>query len=98
MEFLIILALMALVVLLVAMPLRRERSAAGSEAEPADESERRDLEAARDSKLREIRDAQLDHETGKLSDEDFARVDAELRGEAVALLHALDELGPPPPD
>jgi len=45
-----------------------------------------DLEARKEAKYREIRDAQLDHAAGKLSDEDFALLDAELRGEAVELL------------
>jgi cytochrome c-type biogenesis protein CcmF len=45
-----------------------------------------ELEALKEAKYREIRDAELDHAAGKLSDEDFAILDAELRGEAVALL------------
>jgi hypothetical protein len=53
-------------------------------------TELQDLESARDSKYREIRDAELDRETGKLSAEDFATVDAALRAEAVELLQQLD--------
>ncbi len=49
---------------------------------PAD----RDLEALKLAKYREIRDAELDHAAGKLSDEDFALLDAELRQEAVEIL------------
>jgi hypothetical protein len=49
-----------------------------------------DLEAAREAKYREIRDAELDHSTGKLSDADFEAVDKTLRAEAVEILHALD--------
>jgi cytochrome c-type biogenesis protein CcmF len=45
-----------------------------------------DLEALKQAKYREIRDAELDHAAGKLSDEDFAILDAELRTEAVAIL------------
>jgi hypothetical protein len=48
------------------------------------------LEAARDAKLREISDAELDHLTGKLSDEDYAAVDGALRAEAAGLLRELD--------
>ena len=44
------------------------------------------LEALKEAKYREIRDAELDHAAGKLSDEDFALLDAELRREAVAIL------------
>jgi cytochrome c-type biogenesis protein CcmF len=45
-----------------------------------------ELEALKEAKYREIRDAELDHAAGKLSDEDFALLDAELRGEAIAIL------------
>jgi cytochrome c-type biogenesis protein CcmF len=45
-----------------------------------------ELEALKEAKYREIRDAELDHAAGKLSDEDFALLDAELRKEAVAIL------------
>jgi len=45
-----------------------------------------ELEALKEAKYREIRDAELDHAAGKLSDEDFAILDAELRSEAVAIL------------
>jgi cytochrome c-type biogenesis protein CcmF len=45
-----------------------------------------ELEALKEAKYREIRDAELDHAAGKLSDEDFAVLDAELRTEAVAIL------------
>jgi cytochrome c-type biogenesis protein CcmF len=45
-----------------------------------------ELEALKEAKYREIRDAELDHAAGKLSDEDFALLDAELRREAVAIL------------
>jgi cytochrome c-type biogenesis protein CcmF len=46
----------------------------------------RELEALKEAKYREIRDAELDHAAGKLSDEDFALLDAELRKEAVEIL------------
>jgi cytochrome c-type biogenesis protein CcmF len=45
-----------------------------------------ELEALKEAKYREIRDAELDHAAGKLSDEDYALLDAELRTEAVAIL------------
>ncbi len=54
-------------------------------------STRRDeLEAAREAKYREIRDAEMDYRTGKLSDEDYRALDVELRAEALAILDALD--------
>ncbi len=46
-----------------------------------------ELEALKEAKYREIRDAELDHAAGKLSDEDFALLDAELREEAVGILN-----------
>lgn len=94
-DLLVILVLLAAVVVFVTAPLRR-RSAAGAGLDGAPEeepghSEVGELEAARDGKLRELRDAELDHRTGKLSDEDFAAVDASLRQEAIEILRALDE-------
>ncbi|HWP33278.1 MAG TPA: cytochrome c-type biogenesis CcmF C-terminal domain-containing protein, partial [Solirubrobacterales bacterium] len=54
-----------------------------------------ELEALKEAKYREIRDAELDHAAGKLSDEDFALLDAELRGEAVELLDRANGNGRP---
>jgi len=39
----------------------------------------------------------MDHRTGKLSVEDYRRLDRQLRAEAVEILRQLDELGPEPP-
>jgi hypothetical protein len=50
------------------------------------------LEAERESKYSEIRDAELDFRTGKLSREDYQAIDADLRAEALAIL---DRLGSP---
>ncbi len=50
------------------------------------------LEAARESKYREILDLELDYRTGKLSDEDYRATDAALRVEALEILDELDEL------
>lgn len=79
--------LLGAVVLIVTVPLRRERA----EADP-DATRRAVLEAAKEAKYREIRDNELDHRTGKLSDEDFHQLDRQLRAEAVEILRALDEL------
>ena len=49
-----------------------------------------DLEARKEAKYREIRDAELDREQGKLSQADWARIDAELRREAIDILKQLD--------
>ncbi|MBV9423726.1 MAG: hypothetical protein JOZ98_12500 [Solirubrobacterales bacterium] len=116
-EFLIIFAVLAVVVVVVGGPLRavaadrtsRERTdgaarrnghagpahvqvtgnaEGGGEAPSA--SEIAELEAARDAKYREIRDAELDHRTGKLSDADYEAIDQTLRAEALTILRALD--------
>ncbi len=94
MAYVIVLLLLAAVVWVVSAPLRRggARSTAHEDAAARAATLRLDLEAARDAKYREIRDAELDHQTGKLSDEDYAAVDAGLRTEAIELLHRLDEL------
>jgi len=47
---------------------------------------RTEADARKEAKYREIRDAELDHTLGKLSDDDFAAVDAELRREALEIL------------
>ena len=50
-----------------------------------------ELEAEREAKYREIRDAELDLRTGKLSEADHAAIDSSLRAEAVEILHRLDQ-------
>jgi hypothetical protein len=88
MDLLLVLVVLALIVLLVSAPLRR--SGALEAEESADLAE---LEAAREAKYRQIRDAELDHRTGKLSDADWRAQDRELRAEAVEILRRLDEQG-----
>jgi hypothetical protein len=87
MDFLIVLAVVAVVAVVVTAPLRARGRAAASTSDAADIA---DLEAARDAKYREIRDAELDHRTGKLSDADYEAIDGSLRAEAVEILRALD--------
>jgi hypothetical protein len=84
-----IFVLMLAIVYVVTGPLRRD---AMSQAEAREQSDRQNLEAARDAKYREIRDAELDKQTGKLSEADWRSLDRELRGEAVDILRRLDEL------
>jgi hypothetical protein len=77
----------ALIVLLCLVALVVLRPLLVAEPEAADRGGAREqLEAAKEAKYREIRDAELDHAAGKLSDEDFAILDAELRREAVEIL------------
>jgi hypothetical protein len=88
MDFLVIAVVLVVVVALVATPLRARRGGAVVE----EDAERAELEAARDAKYREIRDAELDHRTGKLSEADWRAMDRALRAEAVEILRRLDEL------
>ncbi|MFL5860815.1 MAG: hypothetical protein ACJ780_08565 [Solirubrobacteraceae bacterium] len=88
MAYLLVLIVLAAAVYLISGPLRAARrpgEAASRDAELAE------LEAARDAKYREIRDAELDLRTGKLSESDHAALDGSLRAEAVELLHRLDD-------
>jgi hypothetical protein len=87
-EVVLTLALLAAVIAVVSGPLRAARGPASSEA-----PDRGELEAAREAKYREIRDAELDYRTGKLSPEDYEAVNGALRAEAVAILDRLDALG-----
>jgi hypothetical protein len=92
-EVLLVLVVVALAVLVISAPLRHGRRA-GREAAGA--AERADLEAARDAKYSEIRDAEMDYRTGKLSEPDWRALDRQLRHEAVEILHRLDEAGEQP--
>jgi hypothetical protein len=84
-EFLIVMAILGGLVLFVTAPLRRLGSPA-----PAEDPSLAELEAAREAKYRELRDAELDHSTGKLSDADYEELDRTLRGEAIEILRSID--------
>ena len=84
---LVILAAICAVAWLVSAPLRW-----GGERMQAEVSDRvAELRAHRDAKYREIRDAELDLQTGKLSAEDHRALDRQLRAEAMEILRGLDE-------
>jgi flagellar biosynthesis/type III secretory pathway M-ring protein FliF/YscJ len=85
-QYVLVLIVLAVVVYTVSAPLRAQRSAAAVGPDPVAE-----LEAARDAKYREIRDAELDVRTGKLSDEDYESLDTTLRTEAIEILNKLDQ-------
>src|SRR4051794_30118925 len=91
MDLLLVLVVLVAVVLVVSAPLLPGR---GQARDAATEADRADLEAAREVKFREIRDAELDHRTGKLSEGDWRALDRTLRTEAVEILRRLDELEP----
>jgi hypothetical protein len=90
MEPLAILVVVLAVAAFVSAPLRVRGGAGADAGDRADEAALADLEAAKEAKYREIRDADLDHRTGKLSDEDHRTLDAELRAEAIELLRRID--------
>jgi flagellar biosynthesis/type III secretory pathway M-ring protein FliF/YscJ len=82
---LVVFVVLAVVVFLVMSPLR--------ETGVRDDTGDRDaLEAAKEAKYREIRDADLDYRTGKLSEGDWRTLDRSLRAEAIELLDALERL------
>jgi hypothetical protein len=55
-----------------------------------------ELEARKEAKYGEIRDAEMDLRTGKLSAEDHRMLDRQLRAEAVEILKELDRVEPDP--
>jgi membrane protein implicated in regulation of membrane protease activity len=82
-----LLVLVAVVAAVLVLPLRRR-----GEEERREETRVAELQAAKEAKYREIRDAELDHQMGKLSREDWRAVDRDLRGEAIEILRELDRL------
>jgi hypothetical protein len=95
---LLTLLLLAAVILVVSAPLRASRAGRdhGADGEPGGardlsrDLERDELEAAREAKYREIRDAELDYRTGKLSRDDYEAIDRTLRAEAIEILDRLE--------
>jgi len=93
------LILAAVVVMVISAPLRAsarqdagESTAAEAAGRVAAAADRDELEAAREAKYREIRDAELDYRTGKLSSADYSAIDGQLRLEALAILDDLESL------
>ena len=81
------LILVSLVAVVVAVPLRRPGA-----AEARDEGRRAELQAAKEAKYREIRDAELDFRMGKVSEADHRATDRELRAQAIEIVERLDAL------
>jgi hypothetical protein len=90
MEIALAAVFLALVVgLIVVAPLRR-----GPGIDRREDARRAALEAAKEAKYREIRDAELDFRMGKLNDADYRTTDRELRAQAIEILRELDALTP----
>jgi Tfp pilus assembly protein FimT len=87
---LVIAVVLVAVMAIVAAPLR---SGARERVRGAAADEIAELEARKEAKYREIRDAEMDLRTGKLSEEDHRVLDRQLRAEAVVILKALDDAG-----
>ena len=79
--------LAALVAAIVLGPVMRR-----GDEEQEEHSRIEELRAAKEAKYREIRDAELDYRTGKLSEPDWRTLDRTLRAEAVDLLKRLDRV------
>ena len=86
---LVVVAVIAAVVAVLSAPLRNR-----DKDERDDRSDRlAELEARKDAKYGEIRDAEMDFQTGKLSEEDHRALDRQLRAEAMEILRSIDEEG-----
>ena len=91
----ILLSLAGLWILLAAVwvavwPLFAARAAPESDADV----ERGELEAEKGRLLQEIHELDLDHATGKLSEEDYRAIEARLKARAVDVMQRLDQLSP----
>jgi type II secretory pathway component PulM len=85
-QYLLVLVVLAIALYVISGPLLSARRASAIASDDV-----RALEVARDSKLQEIRDAEMDMRTGKLSEDDYEAIDRALRGEAVQILDRLDD-------
>ena len=92
MVFFLALVIVVLVAWFVTAPIRNREPARSDDPAVA---ELADLEARKQAKYREIRDAEADRASGKLTEEDFQRLDRELRAEAIDILKRIDRLRPP---
>jgi flagellar biosynthesis/type III secretory pathway M-ring protein FliF/YscJ len=90
-EVVLAVILIAALAWFVSAPLRRRVDAA-ADSDELEDPRIADLEARKEAKYRQIRDAEFDRAQGKLSEEDWRRADAELRREAIEILKELDRL------
>jgi hypothetical protein len=90
-EYVIAIALLCALAWFVGGPLLRSAEDV-EEHEGGEDPELADLEAAKEAKYRQIREAELDRAAGKLSQADWERADGELRRDAIEILKRLDAL------
>jgi len=84
---LVILVVIGALVFVLSAPLRGK----GEDVRDENADRLEELEAAKQAKYREIRDAEMDFKTGKLSEEDHRALDRQLRAEAMEVLRAIDD-------
>jgi hypothetical protein len=84
---LVILVVTAALALVLSAPLR----ARGEDVRDESADRLEELEARKQAKYREIRDAEMDFKTGKLSEQDHRALDRQLRAEAMEVLRAIDD-------
>ena len=89
---LILVLLLIVIALAVAAALAAPFLRPGGDAKTGPEERVAELEARKEAKYREIRDAELDFRTGKLSAEDHRALDRALRREAIEILEEIDGL------
>jgi hypothetical protein len=97
-EIVVALVIVAVVVWFVSVPLRRSTGEEAAASQRIEDPQIAELQARKEAKYREIRDAELDREQGKLSAADWSRQDTELRREAIAILKELDRATAGPGD
>jgi hypothetical protein len=86
-QILLALVMVTLVVAFLGWPLVR-----GVDERVVD-AERQELEDAKQSKYREIKDAELEFKAGRMTEEQWNQTDRELRREAMLILRDIDTLG-----
>lgn len=86
-EVLLTIVMAAIVVSFLAWPILK-----GVDERVVD-AERAELEDAKQAKYREIKDAELDRKSGRMTEEQWATTDKELRREAMQILGKIDTLG-----
>lgn len=86
----LVIVCLGIVVAVVGGPLFHAAKDPGLEGDPLAGADVLELKASRDLKLQEIREAELDFRTGKLSEADWRAIDASLRAEAARILRELD--------
>jgi hypothetical protein len=93
-ELVLLAALVVAAIFVIGWPLLHSAAADDVVAPPTAAADQRvRLREERDQALEALRDLELDRRTGKIANEDFAILDAELRARAAAAIEALERPG-----